>query len=378
MSKARELADLGSVTTRLDEVGNTDGALSNRNLIINGAMQVAQRGTSSTSNGIHTVDRFGCVYGTGTITQSQQSLTSSDTPFSKGFRSSFRATVTTPSSSSTSFTQIENFIEAQDIAKSGWDYTSPSSYVTCSFWAKSSLAGTYYAACLTFDGGSYYQNKSFTLAANTWKKITFTVSGDSSLQVDNDTGAGFQIRVVPDYGTAYTGGSEAVLDAWYLRTQSNGYFPNYAQDWQNTSGATFEITGVQLEVGDTATPFEHRSYGDELARCQRYYWRRSSTGTDDGVMNMNAYSTTVCYGVIHLPVMMRSSPTFSYNEAGSSFRYYGNNSAPYISTGGLGIANASTNSVEMLAFPSTSAPQGSGGWLRFQAASQWIAYDAEL
>jgi len=338
-SKARELADLGSVTTRLDEVGNTDGALSNRNLIINGAMQVAQRGTSSTSNGIHTVDRFGCVYGTGTITQSQQSLTSSDTPFSKGFRSSFRATVTTPSSSSTSFTQIENFIEAQDIAKSGWDYTSPSSYVTCSFWAKSSLAGTYYAACLTFDGGSYYQNKSFTLAANTWKKITFTVSGDSSLQVDNDTGAGFQIRVVPDYGTAYTGGSEAVLDAWYLRTQSNGYFPNYAQDWQNTSGATFEITGVQLEVGDTATPFEHRSYGDELARCQRYYFGESqlihmSQGNNGAWNNAD----------IMLPVKMRTAPSVSfvqnygslvaitsgaYGQNGLGFHIYGNAGASY-------------------------------------------------
>jgi len=267
MSKARGLADLGNAYS--------DGALSNRNLIINGAMQVAQRGTSSTSNGVHTVDRFFSVFGTGAITQSQQSLSSSDDPYAQGFRSSFRVTVTTASSSATSFMQIEHKIEAQNISQSGWEYTNPNSYLTFSFWAKSSLAGTYYAQFRTADGTSYYHNKSFTLASNTWSKVTCTIPGNSNLTIDNNNEEGLRVLVIPDYGTDYSGHAEAVEDAWYARSQNSGYTPSFAQDWQNTSGATFDITGVQLEVGDTATPFEHRSYGDELARCQRYFQRFS-------------------------------------------------------------------------------------------------------
>ena len=302
MSKARGLADLGNVYN--------DGALSNRNLVINGAMQVAQRGLSSTSIGVGSVDRFGCTSETSTnITQSQQSLTSSDDPYEKGFRNSFRATVTTTSSSATSFIQLEQKIEAQDIAQSGWEYTNPNSYLTFSFWAKSSLAGTYYAQFRTSDSTSYYYNKSFTLAANTWKKLTVTVSGNSNLTINNDTGEGFRVLVIPDYGTDYSGHAEAVEDAWYARSQTSGYTPSYTQDWQNTSGATFEVTGVQLEVGDTATPFEHRSYGQELTLCQRYYYQWVSSTASNSVL-LQAYSTTSVVGVLlHFPVTMRAVPT---------------------------------------------------------------------
>lgn len=295
MSKARGLADLGNVYN--------DGALSNRNLVINGAMQVAQRGLSSTSIGVGSVDRFGCTSETSTnITQSQQSLTSSDDPYEKGFRNSFRATVTTTSSSATSFIQLEQKIEAQDIAQSGWEYTNPNSYLTFSFWAKSSLAGTYYAQFRTSDSTSYYYNKSFTLAANTWKKLTVTVSGNSNLTINNDTGEGFRVLVIPDYGTDYSGHAEAVEDAWYARSQTSGYTPSYTQDWQNTSGATFEVTGVQLEVGDTATPFEHRSYGQELTLCQRYY---STSPNYQGQL----YNTSTATAQIQYSTEMRAAPT---------------------------------------------------------------------
>jgi hypothetical protein len=246
MSKAAELAALiGS--------GQAQG---NKNLIINGEMKIAQRSTSSTTSGKSTVDRFGCAYAQGSITQSQESLTGGS-PYQEGFRSSFRATVSTASSNAASFIQLEQPIEAQNIVQSGWEYTNSNSSLTFSFWAKSSLAGTYYVQFRTSDGTSYYYNKSFTLEASTWKKITCTVAGNSNLTINNDNGEGFRVLVVPDYGTTYTGDAEAVTDAWYTRTQTDGYFPNFAQDWHNTNGATFEITAVQLEVGDVATAFEH-------------------------------------------------------------------------------------------------------------------------
>ena len=307
MSKARGLADLGNAYS--------DGALSNRNLIINGAMQVAQRGTSSTSNGVHTVDRFFSVFGTGAITQSQQSLSSSDDPYAQGFRSSFRVTVTTASSSATSFMQIEHKIEAQNISQSGWEYTNPNSYLTFSFWAKSSLAGTYYAQFRTADGTSYYHNKSFTLASNTWSKVTCTIPGNSNLTIDNNNEEGLRVLVIPDYGTDYSGHAEAVEDAWYARSQNSGYTPSFAQDWHNTSGATFEITGVQLEVGDRATPFEHRSYGDELARCQRYYFQ-GTKGSYPEAYHYYAMNNTAIVGNIAFPVTMRATPSVTINSNG--------------------------------------------------------------
>ena len=308
MSKARGLADLGNVYN--------DGALSNRNLIINGAMQVAQRGTSSTTSGLATVDRFKCTSATPTITQSQQSLTSSDTPYASGFRKSYRATVTTASSSATSFVQIEQNIEAQNVAQSGWNYTDPSSYVTLSFWAKSSLAGTYYSQFRTTDTTAYYYSKSFTLIADTWTQVTCTVSGNASLVIDNDNGTGLTVLVIPDYGTDYSGHAEAVEDAWYERTQVSGYTPSFVQDWRNTAGATFEVTGVQLEVGDTATPFEHRSFDQEHTLCQRYF-QRYGGGDTSGIFAIGGWaSSSVAEVTVSFVHEMRVPPTVTSPQLG--------------------------------------------------------------
>ena len=284
-------------------------------MIINGAMQVAQRGTSSTTSGLATVDRFICGSAFPTITQSQNSLTSSDTPYASGFRKSYRATVTTACSSATSYVQISQNIEAQNVAQSGWNYTDPSSYVTLSFWAKSSLAGTYYSQFRTHDTTAYYYNKSFTLSADTWTQVTCTVSGNANLVIDNDNGTGLSVIVIPDYGTDYSGHAEAVEDAWYARTQVSGYTPSFVQDWRNTAGATFEVTGVQLEVGDTATPFEHRSYGDELARCQRYCVVYEN-GT---ALAGNASNTTTFSSRFQYPVVMRAKPSAS-RVSGTDYR----------------------------------------------------------
>jgi len=306
MSKARQLAQKPNQPT------------GRKNIIINGAMNVAQRGTSSTTNGFGTVDRFTCAYGTGSITQSQESLSSSDDPYNQGFRSSFRATVTTASSDADSYIQIEQRIEAQNIAQSGWEYTNPNSYLTLSFWAKSSLAGTYYAQFRTVDVTFNYYNKSFTLAANVWSKVTCTIPGNANININNDNGEGFRILVIPDYGTTYSGHAEAVEDDWYVRSQVSGYTPSFTQDWQNTSNATFDLTGVQLEVGSTATEFEHRSYGEELALCQRYFQ------TFAMVVGRSASGVTPI-GSIDIRPNMRAKPTatrladtVSGNESGTT------------------------------------------------------------
>jgi len=240
-----------------------------RNLIINGAMQVAQRGTSSTSNGYGSVDRFDVQYSGGTITQSQESL-SSGSPHDAGFRNFLRATVTSAgSNTSEDFCYLVQYIEAQNMANSGWNYTSSSSYATVQFWVRSSVAGTYYCVLRSLDGTNQGYVIPVTLSADTWTKVTHTFSGGTNVQFNNDNGEGLELSIRPFVGTDYSN-SSVVTESWYARSGTT-QTPDYTHTWQQTSGATFDLTGVQLEVGDTATPFEHRSYGEELALCQRYY-----------------------------------------------------------------------------------------------------------
>jgi hypothetical protein len=158
----------------------------------------------------------------------------------------------------------------------------------------------------TRDGTEYHRNYAFTLAANTWTKVTFTTTGNSNLQIDSDTGRGLDLYIITYYGTDYTGGEEVSTTDWYSRNgQTDAYLPNFTQNWANTLNATFDITGVQLEVGSTATPFEHRSYGDELARCQRYFQKISGAAS-------RAYTSDGYWGYgITSPVTMRSTPTTS-------------------------------------------------------------------
>ena len=313
-----------------------------RNLIINGAMNVAQRATSSTSTGYKTVDRFLNSINGGTVTQAQHALTSSDTgPWAKGFRNSYHQTNTSASSdAAANFRNIYYYVEAQDLANSGWDYTSSSSYITLSFWAKSSLAGTYYIQLRSQDGTGQNYASSYTLVADTWKKITVKIPGNSNIQVDNNNGAGLQIYWVLDYGTNFTGSMST--DTWAAYSSSTRT-PDFAQDWTGTASATFEITGVQLEVGDVATSFEHRSYGDEFQRCRRYYvkYGRWMGGTR---ASTNSRSWTLDFGM-RLTGSDVSNGTYTNDGTSSGdVVYTGSNATRNVSNVSANTLGASSNS----------------------------------
>jgi hypothetical protein len=283
-------------------------APSNRNLIINGAMQVAQRGTSSTASGYGTVDRFRAGYGGGDQTQSQVAITSGD-PFDEGFRYIMRVTNTATATAAGNNRNITYKIEAQDIALSGWNYTSATSYITLSFWVRASVEQTYYVRLQTSDGTGQNYGSAFALSEGTWTKVTKTIPGNSNITINSDNGTGLQVIFVPFDGTDFTD-SGFTTDAWGTYSSSNR-LPDMTNTWAGTTDATFDITGVQLEVGEVATPFEHRSYGDELRRCQRYYqsmnvanmkfttarWDQSS-----GVGECNVY----------LRETMRAAPSFAF------------------------------------------------------------------
>jgi len=293
----------------------SSGPLSNRNLVINGAMQVAQRGTSSTATGVRTVDRFESSWGGGAVTMTQESLTSGS-PYNEGFRNYVRLTNTTAATSGTNYRELVYKIEGQDLASSGWNYTSSSSYVTISFWVRSSVSQDYYFYLESRDGSGQIYTFPFTLSADIWTKVTKAIPGGASIQIDNDADLGANFNIVPFYGTTYTD-SGNTDETWRARDASSKYMLDMTNTWAGTTDATFDLTGVQVEVGSVATPFEHRSFGDELARCQRYFARSYSYGTATGTASRNGAVLSTAYtqiayasaGTAFFPVEMRAVPS---------------------------------------------------------------------
>jgi hypothetical protein len=325
MSKARQLADLGNVYD--------DGALSNRNLIINGAMQVAQRGTSTTTQGFATVDRFRATSdGTmvaAVVTQSQ------DTTGPQGFSNSYKVSVgTSETVAAVDYYYVGQGIEAQNLQQLSFG-TSYAKSITLSFWVKSSVTGTYTVSLFRHDSQRIFPKTYTVSTANTWEKKVIVVDGDFTGTIADDNGRGIDLYWGLSAGSNYTTGTDG---AWAAYSGSN-FLPNHTADIIGTANATWQITGVQLEVGDTATPFEHRPYSDQLQNCQRYYYRRTAVGSNGSYYRYVTgfyISTTVVEGVLEMPVEMRATPSLSSAGTFAGWDSVGVRSATTVAIGGDG------------------------------------------
>ena len=274
--------------------------VANRNLVINGAFRVAQRGTSSNSTGFQTVDRFSNSFGgnSGNLTQDVYNLTAgSPDPRHEGFYKALRVTNAGQNADNAGYGYLYHPIEAQDVVSSGWRFGSSSSYLTLSFWIRTSVAQDYNFAFFTHDGTQKEYNFVESLSAGVWTKVVKTIPGDSGITINNDNGLGMQLYWYYYIGPNYTSGNS--INQWQTHS---GYTtrPDMANTWWTTSNATFEITGVQLEVGSVATDFEHRRYADELRSCQRYYFRDNTARYHYGNYGEEHYD---------FPVTLRANPT---------------------------------------------------------------------
>jgi len=283
-----------------------------KNLIINGAMQVAQRSTSAvaqandSNEGYATLDRYSLEFGNnagGTIT------TSKDSESPTGFGSSYKLDVTTADTSvdTNHLVFFAQCIEAQTLRSCGWDYTSASSYLTLSFWVKNSKTGIYCVAFNTYDTSRQYTAEYTISQANTWEKKTITIPGNSAITFNDDNGAGLRVHFM----LANASGRYGSAGSW---TSGNAWGTSNQVNFLDSTSNVGYWTGVQLEVGSVATDFEYRSYGEELALCQRYYYQYMPTFDASPLAQAHLDTATQAVGVFYYPTTMRAAPTIAFSQ----------------------------------------------------------------
>lgn len=339
MSKAAELAKMGEVLTN-SQIGGR------RNIVINGAMQVAQRATSVAAvgggNGFITVDRFRKFAGStsGRHTQSQATITDLS-----GFAKALKLDCTTAdtSISAAEILAIQYSMEGQDLQqlKKG---TSDAESVTVSFYVKGNASATYTVELEDGDN-SRYNSQEFSVTTS-WTRVVKTFVADTTGTLDNDNALSLSLNFILNAGSNFTGGTHTD-NVWH--TTTNQRAGDSQTNFYDSTDREFFLTGVQLEVGSTATPFEHRSFGEELLLCQRYFVRLSRNDAYGEFFLLRTYDTSNGTCAHHLPVPMRDSPTLETSTVNSSNFSY--------SLSALSIGHASTNfqNVELFATGSFTA-----------------------
>jgi len=301
-----------------------DNNINFRNIIINGDMSIAQRGTSATgitTTGYHTIDRmrYGLLnFGTWTVSQS------TDVPSGQGFANSFKLDCTTadPSLGSANYAFLNYNIEGQDLQylKKG---TSNAESLTLSFWTKSNKTGTY-----TFELDDNDNNRSISKtytvdSANTWEKKTITIEGDTTGTLDNDNNTSLRFYFWLGAGSDYTSGT--LQTSWQSTTDANRVSSSNVNLGDSTDNEWY-ITGIQLEAGTTASDFEFLPHDVNLRRCQRYFIREyESVSGDYHCYPGKGQSSNAIRFNFFMSCILRASPSIS--QSGGGWRVYSDSGA---------------------------------------------------
>ena len=335
-----------------------------RNLIMNGAMQISQRGTSTasiTADGYNTADRWKTDATTlGTWTQSVEN----DAPTGSEFRKSLKMLCTTADASPAAGDRlaIVQSFEGQNVQsiKKG---TASASQLLLTFWVKSNVTGTYIVELFDVDNTRQVSVSYTVLVSATWEKKTIVLPADATGVLDNDNGESFAVRFWLGVGSTYSSGT--LNTSWNSNTSANR-----AVGQTNLAAATnnyWQITGVQLEVNLQATPFEQRPIGVELALCQRYYQRLTYSTTNYFAVGQ-VYPTNAVVAVIDLPTTLRTAPT-SITVSGTTYA---------LDAGAIGrgitvaMTNATTFNVALNCTGSFNLVAGNAALLGFSSAPNYI------
>tara|TARA_B100000085_G_scaffold145886_1_gene132720 strand:+ start:2727 stop:3782 length:1056 start_codon:yes stop_codon:yes gene_type:complete len=308
--KVQNIQHTASSTNAIELASDGSCAVNNtkrqgKNLVDNGAFAIRQRAATSNTTGGTLIDRFAVNFANHdeALTQSHVDVASGTTPYTLGFRRALRITNgnQTSGANANDFVGMNHVIESMNVAMSGWNYNSTSSYISVSFWIKASVSQKYYARLFSSDGTvKVWVIDTGVIAANTWTKITDKIPGHADLQFDLDGGAGLNIQFIPYYGTDFTDNS-VPIGSW-TGSSGSAQVPDMTTTWWTTNDATFEITGFQIEVGENVTDFMFETPAVDQERCMRYYIQRPAGG---GIViaQTNIYIHTT------FPVVMRGAPT---------------------------------------------------------------------
>ena len=342
-----------------------------RNLLLNGDMRIAQRGTSKTATaaGTYLLDRFQAYSGdfsTYGYTVSQE--TDSPNGFANSLKYNFDDADTSPSSEHSIYHKMEGQ-NLQQLQKG----TSSAKSVTLSFWCKASLAGTYIAELMDNDNSNRHISKSYSISAvNTWEYKAITFEGDTVGALANDAGNSLGITYWLAANSSNTSGT--LQTAWGSLSQGNRAVG------QTNLGATannsFFLTGVQLELGKVATPFEHRSYGEELAACQRYFHRIERAATGANTMATGAVSPSSGLFYIQFPTSMRASP--SVTKTGTSYSMYSTASGVQASISNFSISFGPFGTLGGRFLTDKVGDAGNSAWIDLDNDNTYFSFDAEL
>jgi len=286
----------GGTTATINGYTPTVSNMAGRNRIINGDMRIDQRNTGAavTAAGSYVVDRMRITNITDGAFSAQQ-----DSSAPVGFTNSVKITTTTADATLTTSQSLllEQRLEGVNTYDLAWG-TANAKTVTLSFWVRSSLTGTFGGALQNSAQDRSYPFTYSISVADTWEQKTVTIAGDTTGTWLTTTGIGLRLA----FGLGAGPDRSGTAGAW---AATNYFSATGATSVVGTNGATWYITGVQLEAGSVATPFEHRQYGQELALCQRYYQKTNS------FMGAGSSSGTLLYGSLTFITTMRASPTLT-------------------------------------------------------------------
>jgi hypothetical protein len=341
-----------------------------KNRIINGGMVISQRGTSFVSpTSAYTIDRWEMEENTdGTVTVTQDT----DAPTGFSFSQKFTVTSADASLAATQDLIVGQYIEGFNTADLVFGSASAAT-VTLSFWVKSSLTGTFGGALQNSARTRSYPFTYTISAASTWEQKTVTIAGDTSgTWIGATNGIGLRVYFGLGVGSTYSG----TAGAW---AATNYYSATGAVSVIGTNSATWAVTGVQLEKGSTATSFDYRPYGTELALCQRYYYRLTPSAAANPLGTSYSSSTTVNIGTVNFPVTMRVVPT-ALEQSGTATDY------SVLDGGGSAIvcsavptfSNSNYLSGRVFFTVASGLVAGQGGNLRAATTSAYLGFSAEL
>ena len=338
-----------------------------KNLIINGDMRISQRATSVTGAGsaftYYTVDRIKNRNNGGNTSRYTQTQ-STDSPSSEGFKYSFKVDVTTAKTTlnSNQYQGISQLIEGQSLQHLCFG-TSNVKNLTLSFWVKSNTIGQYSCHISNWNNSRNISRPYTINTANAWEKKTITIPGDTTTAIPNDNGIGLEIGWCLATTSFYNDGTDGGV--WHATSDAGKRHSGQVVEFGGTIGDTWYLAGVQLEVGKNATEFEHRSYGEELALCQRYYQNSynqalgqypGDTNNDNGMIHTCWSDGNSPFGMF--PTLMRAVPSVTLRQRGT------NNTGKVENSGSSKTASAqqiSNQGVGYIAISSGTA----GGWCAF-------------